>query len=51
MLQRPGVEKGRHVPSPHTALEHAKLSEEEIDQQAAKGREWVQAGMKTDAKK
>jgi glutathione S-transferase len=51
MVQRPGVEKGRHVPSPHTALDQRKLTEEELDKKAEQSRAWVQAGMKEDAKK
>ncbi|KAI8953282.1 glutathione S-transferase [Xylaria longipes] len=35
MLARPGVERGRHVPEPHTMLKYAKLSADEIDAQAA----------------
>ncbi|KAF3770934.1 glutathione S-transferase [Cryphonectria parasitica EP155] len=51
LLERPAFEKGRHVPTPHTAFEKAKLSEEELDRQAASARNWVQAGMKEDSKK
>ncbi|KAI0124300.1 glutathione S-transferase [Xylariales sp. AK1849] len=51
LLQRPGVEKGRHVPSPHRMLEQSKLSEEELDKAAVNARAWVQAGMKQDAQK
>ncbi|KAI1852408.1 hypothetical protein JX266_002586 [Neoarthrinium moseri] len=50
LLERPGLEKGRHVPSPHRALEQEKLTDEEIEKQAEKNRAWVQAGMKNDAK-
>lgn len=35
MLARPGVERGRHVPTPHTMLQYATLSADEIDAQAA----------------
>jgi len=50
MMARPGVEKGRHVPDPHTMKELGK-DPKEMEKQAAKAREWVQAGMKDDAKK
>jgi glutathione S-transferase len=42
MLARPGVEKGRHVPTPH------KISQTE--KEAAETKKWVQGGMKEDAK-
>ena len=50
MTERPGVEKGRHVPDPHRIKEilKDKAKTEEI---AAKSRAWVQEGMKEDAKK
>lgn len=51
LLERPGFEKGRHVPSKHTAFETAKLSKEELDKRAEASKSWVQAGMKEDAKK
>ncbi|PSS00743.1 glutathione S-transferase [Coniella lustricola] len=51
LLERPGFEKGRHNPTKHTAFEMAKLSEEELDAKAEGARNWVQAGMKADAKK
>ncbi|KAM5356491.1 hypothetical protein ACJ41O_003137 [Fusarium nematophilum] len=51
LLERPGFEAGRNVPTPHTALENNKLSEEELDAKAAESRAWVQKGMKEDAKK
>lgn len=50
MLARPGVEKGRHVPSPHTIKELLK-DKAKVEEEAAKSREWVQAGMAADAKK
>ncbi|EFX01446.1 zinc knuckle transcription factor splicing factor msl5 [Grosmannia clavigera kw1407] len=37
LLLRPGLEKGRHVPSPHTVLEMASLSEKELEEKAAAG--------------
>lgn len=51
LLARPGFEAGRNVPAPHTAFDSAKLTEEEIDAKAAEARNWVQAGMKSDAQK
>jgi glutathione S-transferase len=51
LLERPGFEKGRHVPSKHIAFELAKQSEEELEKKAEAGRTWVQAGMKSIAKK
>lgn len=50
MLARPGLEKGRHVPSPHKALESEKMTSEEIDKAAEASKAWVQQGMKADAK-
>lgn len=50
LLERPGFEKGRHVPTPHTAFELAKASEEEIEKAAAAGKAWVQGTMKDNAK-
>lgn len=50
LLERPGFEKGRHVPSKHIAFELAKQSEEELEKKAEAGRTWVQAGMKSIAK-
>ncbi|KAG8408154.1 hypothetical protein J3459_018116 [Metarhizium acridum] len=51
LLQRPGFERGRHVPSPHTAFDNDGLTEEELDAKAEGARNWVQSGMKADAKK
>ncbi|KAF2637201.1 glutathione S-transferase [Massarina eburnea CBS 473.64] len=50
MAARPALEKGRHVPDPHTIKEVLK-NKEQADKEAAKAREWVQAGMKEDAAK
>lgn len=50
LLERPGFEKGRNVPSPHTAFESAKLSEEELDAKADAARNWIQQSMKEEAK-
>ena len=49
-LARPGFEKGRHVPTKHTALEQAKLSQEEIEERAKEASAWIVQGMKDDAK-
>ncbi len=51
MLARPGVEKGRNVPSRHTAFDQKKLSAEELEKQAEGARAWVQQGMAADAKR
>ena len=50
MTARPGVEKGRHVPEPHTIKELLK-DKEQTEKLAAGVRSWVQAGMKQDAEK
>jgi glutathione S-transferase len=50
MMARPGVEKGRHVPSPHTIKETLKNAEE-VKKTAEEGRKWVQQGMADSAKK
>lgn len=49
MASRPGLEKGRHVPNPHTIKELLK-DKEAVEKSAAQTRAWVQAGMKDDAK-
>lgn len=51
LLERPGFEKGRNVPTPHTSFEHYKMTDEELDQKAEASRNWVQKGMAADAKK
>ncbi|KAI1464507.1 glutathione S-transferase [Daldinia caldariorum] len=50
MLKRPGVEKGRHVPSPHVYETYQILSDEEMDQRAARLRDWVKSSMNEEAK-
>ena len=50
METREGVEKGRHVPDPHTIKELLK-DKAKMEEYAAKSRQWVQAGMKEDAEK
>jgi glutathione S-transferase len=51
LLERPGFEKGRHVPKRHTALDNKKFTDEELDKQAESSRAWVQSGMKAEAQK
>jgi glutathione S-transferase len=51
IVARPGSEKGRHVPSPHKALENRHKTEEELDKAAEQTRAWVQQSMKEDANK
>lgn len=51
LLERPGFEKGRHVPKQHTAFDNDHLTEEELDKKAESSRNWVQQGMKADAEK
>lgn len=50
MMKREGVEKGRHVPSPHRIKEMMK-DKEAVERHATQSRAWVQEGMKGDAKK
>ncbi|EFQ91161.1 hypothetical protein CFE70_002289 [Pyrenophora teres f. teres 0-1] len=50
MTARPGVEKGRHVPDPHTIKETLK-DKKKVEEIAASSSNWVQAGMKEDAAK
>jgi glutathione S-transferase len=50
MTARPAVEKGRHVPDPHTIKELLK-DKAKMEEHAAKSRAWVQKGMKEDAAK
>ncbi|TQS33543.1 hypothetical protein Golomagni_06108, partial [Golovinomyces magnicellulatus] len=51
LKERPGFERGRNVPSPHTAFEHFDMTEEQLEAKASGAAAWVQAGMKADAKK
>ncbi|KAI1486869.1 glutathione S-transferase GstA [Biscogniauxia mediterranea] len=51
MLKRPGVEKGRHVPSKHNYEEQQTMTEEDFEKRAALHRGWVMQGMQEDAKK
>ena len=50
MLKRPGVERGRHVPSPHRMKELLR-DKEETERHAKEAAEWVQRGQREDAKK
>jgi glutathione S-transferase len=50
MAKRSGVEKGRHVPDPHTIKELLK-DKAKMEHHASEARKWVQAGMKADAEK
>ncbi|KAJ5643893.1 uncharacterized protein N7484_006400 [Penicillium longicatenatum] len=49
MAQRPAVEKGRHVPSPHTIKELLK-DKKAMEEKAAETRAWIVQGMQDDAK-
>jgi glutathione S-transferase len=49
MAQRPGVEKGRHVPSPHTIKDLLK-DKKAMEKTATEARAWIVQGMKDDAK-
>ncbi|KAK1654939.1 glutathione S-transferase [Colletotrichum phormii] len=51
LVERPGFEQGRHVPSKHTALDHFKMTDEELDEKAKGAAAWIQQGMKDDAAK
>jgi glutathione S-transferase len=50
MTARPGVQKGKDIPTPHTMKELAK-DPKKMEEIAAKSRAWVQSGMAADAKK
>lgn len=50
MAQREGVEKGRHVPSPHTIKDLLK-DKAAMEKHASDARAWIQQGMKQDAEK
>jgi glutathione S-transferase len=51
VLARPGVEKGRHVPKKHTALDQRFLTQEQLAEMAVESSKWVMQGMKDDAGK
>ncbi|KAH8639597.1 glutathione S-transferase II [Alternaria alternata] len=50
MTSRPGVEKGRHVPDPHSIKELLQ-DKDKMEKYAAESRKWIQGGMKQDAEK
>jgi glutathione S-transferase len=50
MAARPALEKGRHVPSPHTIKETLK-DPEKMKAIAESSKAWIQSGMAADAKK
>ena len=50
MLARTGVEKGRHVPSPHRMKEML-ANKEETEKHAAESAKWIQQSQAADAKK
>jgi glutathione S-transferase len=50
MEERPAVQKGRDVPTPHTIKELVK-DPKRMQEHAERSRQWVQAGMAEDAKK
>lgn len=50
MLKRPGVEKGRHVPSPHRMKEML-ADNEETERHARESAQWIQREQAKDAKR
>lgn len=50
LLQREGLEKGRHVPDKHTVKE-VMNNKEEMEKKMAESRAWIQEGMREDEKK
>lgn len=51
MLKRPGVEKGRHVPSPHQYENIQKMTEEDFEKKAAENRGWILKGQQDELAK
>ncbi|KAL4787606.1 glutathione S-transferase [Aspergillus varians] len=49
LLERPGFERGRHVPKHHVHLALNSLSEEELNEKAKYGVKWIQDAMERDA--
>ncbi|EWZ97719.1 glutathione S-transferase [Fusarium oxysporum f. sp. radicis-lycopersici 26381] len=49
LLERPGFEKGRNVPSPHIYLQLNELPDEELKKLGRERSVWVQEAMKRDA--
>ncbi|KAI0159863.1 glutathione S-transferase [Hypoxylon sp. FL1284] len=50
MLERPGVEKGRHVPTKHGYEAMQTLSREQVDELLTGNKKWIQESMKEEAK-
>jgi glutathione S-transferase len=50
MAARPGVQKGKDIPTPHRMKELQK-DPKRMQEHAEKSRQWVQSGMADDAKK
>jgi glutathione S-transferase len=50
MWARPAVQKGANVPSPYR-MKELLADKEATEKHAAQARDWVQAGMKSDAEK
>ncbi|CAJ2508141.1 Uu.00g093270.m01.CDS01 [Anthostomella pinea] len=50
MLKRPGLEKGRQVPSTHPYENIQAMTEEDFEKKAAENREWILKGMKEEQK-
>ncbi|KOS17347.1 Disulfide-bond oxidoreductase YfcG [Escovopsis weberi] len=46
LLERPGFEKGRHVPKPHMAFKYAEMTDEELNERARAASAWVQQSQK-----
>jgi glutathione S-transferase len=51
MLKRPGVEKGRNVPSPHGYEAIQDMTEEDFEKKAAANRGWILQGQKDEQAK
>ena len=49
MLKRPGVERGRHVPTPHL-MKEILADREKTEELAKRAAEWIQRGQAKDAK-
>lgn len=51
MVKRPGVEKGRNVPSPQKFNREMMKNKEEVDKYAKQSSAWIMEGQQEDAKK
>ncbi|KAI0443931.1 glutathione S-transferase [Xylaria telfairii] len=51
MLKRPGVEKGRHVPTTHNYESVQTMTEEDFEKRAAANRGWILQGQKEELEK